>query len=200
MVRAAAILLFLFIAPAAMAQSWCSNGSLNATEQTICSTPDLGWRDQELEQAYAAVRHIQGVQSAQQAWLAERNGCGWDVACIRAAYDYRIAVLQGMAGGAGAGGGKYPQQPAPPQQANYPGWCSEGSLNAAERTICSYPDLGQMDLYMAELYAQVRHYPGIVSEQQGWLSGRNACHSDYPCLYAAYSDRIQELQLRYGAN
>ncbi|WP_420397148.1 lysozyme inhibitor LprI family protein [Nioella sp.] len=196
MVRAAAILLFLFIAPAAMAQSWCSNGSLNATEQTICSTPDLGWRDQELEQAYAAVRYMQGVQSAQQAWLAERNSCGWDVACIRAAYDYRIAVLQGLAGGVG---GKPPAPPAP-QYPSGPGWCSEGSLNAAEQTICNNRELGQMDLYMAELYAQVRHYPGIVSEQQSWLSGRNACHSDYPCLYAAYSDRIQELQLRYGAN
>jgi uncharacterized protein len=196
MFRIATILLFLFLSPSAMAQSWCSNGLLNATEQTICSTPDLGWRDQQLEQAYTAVRHMAGVQTAQQAWLAERNGCGWDVGCIRVAYDNRIAVLQGMAPG---GGGK-PPAPVDPHYPAGPGWCSEGSLNAAEQTICANRDLSQMDLYMADLYAQVRHFPGIVSEQQAWLSARNACYAEYPCLYAAYADRIEDLQLRYGAN
>lgn len=196
MLRVVIVLMFLVLPPAAMAQSWCSNGLLNATEQTICSTPDLGYRDQQLEQAYAAVRDISGVQSSQQAWLAERNGCGWDVACIRAAYDHRIAVLQGMT----AGVGDKPAGPLAPQYPAGPGWCAEGSLNSAEQTICNSTELAQMDLYMADLYSQVRHYPGIVSEQQAWLTARNACYADYPCLYAAYSDRIQELQLRYGAN
>lgn len=195
MFRFAAILFLLFLPPAAMAQSWCANGLLNATEQTICATPDLGWRDQQLEQAYAAVRHVSGVPSAQRAWLAERNSCGWNADCIRAAYDTRIAALQGMVQG---GGGK-PQPGGAPYPAG-PAWCAEGSLNAAEQTICSHGELGQMDLYMADLYAQVRHYPGIVSEQQSWLSARNACYSDYTCLYGAYSSRIQELQQRYGAN
>ncbi|MGI3184391.1 lysozyme inhibitor LprI family protein [Nioella aestuarii] len=194
MLRTTIILALLFFAPAALAQSWCSNGPLNATEQAICSTPDLGWRDQELEQAYAAVRQMPGVQTDQQAWLSDRNSCGGNVNCIRAAYDTRIAALQAMAQGGGkptASGPLYPTGPA---------WCTEGSLNPAEQTICGNSELGQMDLYMADLYAQVRHLPGIVSEQQGWLRARNACYSDYPCLYAAYSDRIQELQLRYGAN
>lgn len=196
MPRAAIFLVALFLAPAAMAQSWCSNGLLNPTEQTICATPDLGWRDQQLEQAYAVVRHMPGVQSAQQAWLGQRNGCGWNADCIRAAYDNRVAALQAMAaGGAGAGG-----KPGALQPVAGPAWCSQTPLNAAEQTICAYPELAQMDLYMADLYGRLRHYPGVQSGQQSWLATRNACHADYACLYAAYSGRIGYFQTQYGIN
>jgi uncharacterized protein len=193
MFRSLTAILFLILAAPAAAQSWCANGGLNPTEQVICTPPDLGWRDHLLEEAYGAVRHQPGVQPAQQSWLAGRNACGWNADCIRAAYDSRIAQLQGLAGG----GGKPPGQPGGLQPAG-PSWCSEGSLNPAERTICANPDLGQMDLYMADLYAQVRHYPGVQANQVAWLSSRNACQASYSCLYGAYAGRIAELRSRYG--
>lgn len=197
MFRHALVLFFLFLGAPAWAQSWCANAPLNPTEQTICATPDLAWRDRQLEQAYLAVRHLHGVQAAQLDWIAARNGCAWNVDCIRMAYDHRIAALQAMVP---TGGGK-PQGPAAPQQpVAGPAWCTGGTLNAAEQTICHNRELAQMDLYMAGLYAQVRHYAGIVSEQRDWLTARNACYTDYPCLHAAYSNRIQDLQQRYGAN
>ena len=195
--RFLAPLVLICAAFAVSAQSWCANGPLNPAEQTICLTPDLGWRDQQLEDAYAATRHMPGVQTAQQAWLAGRNACGWNAWCIRNAYDDRLAELQLLVSGAG---GK-PQSPATGlHPVGGPGWCTEGSLNAAERTICAHDDLGQMDLYMADLYAQVRHYPGVQPDQVSWLAARNACQADYPCLYQAYAGRITELRMRYGVN
>ena len=193
MFRSVLSFVFLCSMSPAWGQSWCANAPLNPTEQTICATPDLGWRDGQLEQAYAAVRHLPGVQTAQVAWISARNGCGWNGDCIRVAYDSRIATLQGMAGG-GAGGGKPPVHPAPVQPVAAPAWCAEGNHNAAEQTICAYPELRQMDVYMADLYTQVRHYPGVQSAQRSWLTGRNACLGNYACLHAAYSGRIADLQ------
>lgn len=201
MFRSTLVLFFLCMMSPAWGQSWCANGSLNPTEQTICATPDLGWRDAQLEQAYAAVRHLSGVQSGQIAWISARNGCGWQVECIRVAYDSRIATLQGLAGGGGAGGGKPPSgQPAPLQPAHFPSWCHEDSLNAAERTICASADLAQMDLYMADLYRQVRNVPGASDSQRRWLTYRNSCRAEYTCLYDSYAGRIAFLRDQYGAN
>jgi len=196
MIRSALIAVFLCLVSPAWGQSWCSNTPLNPTEQTICATSDLGWRDGQLEQAYAVVRHQPGVQADQLSWIAARNGCGWNSDCIRAAYDSRIAVLQAMAGGGAGAGGK----PGPLQPVAGPAWCSEGTLNAAEQTICAYPELAQMDVYMADLYYQVRHYPGVQAGQQNWLATRNACHANYACLHAAYSGRIGYFQTQYGVN
>ena len=98
MFRSLTAILFLILAAPAAAQSWCANGGLNPTEQVICTTPDLGWRDHQLEQAYGAVRHQPGVQPAQQAWLAGRNACGWNADCIRAASASvwsRVMVING---------------------------------------------------------------------------------------------------------
>lgn len=196
MFRIILFLCLLCIMSPAWGQSWCANSPLNPTEQTICATPDLGWRDGQLEQAYGGVRHLPGVQSDQLGWIAVRNGCGWNGDCIRAAYDSRIAVLIGLA----SGGAGVDSKPVHLPAVGGPDWCSQGSLNAAEQTICAYPELGQMDLYMADLYYQVRHYPGIPADQQNWLASRNACHANYGCLYSAYSLRIEYFQAEFGVN
>ncbi len=197
MVRSVLAAFLLCLVSPAWGQSWCGNGMLNPTEWTICSTPELGQRDTRLEQAYAAVRHLPGLPSDQQDWLAQRNACGTNVGCIRNAYDNRIATLQGIAASGGMGGGG---KPAGPPVAPRPAWCAEGALNPAETMICAYPDLRQMDLYMTDLYNQVRSYPGVQTDQRNWLTARNACRSNYSCLQAAYSGRISQLQDRYGIN
>ncbi|WP_071672575.1 lysozyme inhibitor LprI family protein [Nioella nitratireducens] len=195
MVRSILVVLFLCVVSPVWGQSWCTNAPLNPTEQTICATPDLGWRDAQMVQAYDAVRHLPGLPAQQQGWLAQRNACGWNAGCIGAAYDRRIAALQGLV----TGGGK-PHAPMGPLHPTGPAWCADGALNPTEQTICASPELGQMDRYMGDLYNQVRSYPGVATDQRNWLAARNACRADHTCIRAAYESRISGLQSRYGIN
>ncbi len=94
--RAALLSVALLVAPAAaMAQEprpWCDAGPLNAAERAVCDTPELSRLDARLAEVYGRLR---SADSGQDTWLrGERDGCGADVTCLRAAYVDRIRVLR----------------------------------------------------------------------------------------------------------
>ncbi|SDY54535.1 lysozyme inhibitor LprI family protein [Citreimonas salinaria] len=80
--------------------SWCRSPDLNTSERTICSNAVLSLLDQKLNTAYQQARRIDGDLD-QGRWLASRNECGRDIACLEYTYRDRIAELRAIAQPAG---------------------------------------------------------------------------------------------------
>ncbi|WP_147127294.1 hypothetical protein [Shimia ponticola] len=157
---------------AANAQSWCGATTLNATEQTICSSPFLGELDTLLTDAYSA-SDIANKRATQRTWLQARNACGRDTICISDAYLSRIAVLRAAV--------------AVPVVLLRP-WCDAASLNPTEQTICAIPQLANLDAAMAALYGSVQ---AQSPDQIAWLrQRRDTCLTDPTCIEREYAARI----------
>lgn len=78
---------------------WCG-AATTATERAICASMLLSAQDITMSRLYFRARgRLSGEALArfkrtQSAWLARRNGCGRDAACLEAAYDARIGQLR----------------------------------------------------------------------------------------------------------
>ncbi|WP_448202728.1 lysozyme inhibitor LprI family protein [Azospirillum sp. sgz302134] len=82
----------------------CAKAS-TPTETAVCANAGLSTLDERLSAAYRdALKQLSGsgpeegkaqsaVKADQKAWLAERNACGADPACLRTAYERRLKVL-----------------------------------------------------------------------------------------------------------
>jgi len=85
--------------------SFSCSARLNAVEQTICASDDLAawdvsvtdaWKTQLLEQQEndpADKAAVAQIKSAQRAWLAKRNQCQADAACIKKSMKARVSEL-----------------------------------------------------------------------------------------------------------
>ena len=86
--------------------SFACTGKLTSTEAAICKDDDLATLDRALAAAFkakldaivAGTAHADdddsdAVAITQQAWIAHRNECGADKACIRKAYAVRTGAL-----------------------------------------------------------------------------------------------------------
>lgn len=84
----------------------CAAGRMTPTEAAICNDEDLAALDRALAAAFktkldaiaAGIAHADdddrdAVAVTQKAWLAHRNECGADKACIRKAYALRTGTL-----------------------------------------------------------------------------------------------------------
>ena len=107
---AAAVLLLLWhsASPAAAATaSFPCTGALSPTETAICADDSLAALDRSLATAYknkfdgmpvesgnALEEVVRSLVITQNAWLAHRDSCGADRACIRTAYVTRTAELK----------------------------------------------------------------------------------------------------------
>lgn len=100
------LVLSLLAAPSlAQAASFPCAKASTPTERAICADPALSRLDERLAGAYrAALEKLSGsspeegkaqtaLKADQRAWLAERNACGADAACLRTAQERRLAVL-----------------------------------------------------------------------------------------------------------
>ncbi|MFC3119513.1 lysozyme inhibitor LprI family protein [Jhaorihella thermophila] len=73
-------------------------------ENAICANPDLAALDQEIARLYGEARATAtGVEAAtlragQRSWLRQRDACGWDIPCLTAAMEARIATLLATTG------------------------------------------------------------------------------------------------------
>ncbi|MGS4946640.1 peptidoglycan-binding protein [Meridianimarinicoccus sp. RP-17] len=88
--------------------------ALSDAERAICADPRLGTLDRQLAAAWAAASAAGTPAEEQRAWLAERNACGTDAACLAATMQARLGALTGTATGTGtmtAAGA--PDTPAP---------------------------------------------------------------------------------------
>jgi uncharacterized protein len=104
---AVAIVALLIVAapPAAADPSFVCTGNLTVTEKTICADDSLAAMDVALAAAYKSKLENPGprdyslddprgaIPITQKAWLAHRDGCGADKACIRKAYAIRTTAL-----------------------------------------------------------------------------------------------------------
>lgn len=97
----AALGVALFAGAAAAASFPCAKAG-TPTEKAICANPAVSALDERLAAAFKAALQRLGTESSdtqtalkadQKAWLAERNGCGADAACLRTQYERRVAVL-----------------------------------------------------------------------------------------------------------
>lgn len=88
------------LATPALAASFDCNKAATPTEHAICATPVLSDLDVTMATLYAVrmqVPMLMGARGAaqddQHAFLATRDACGADAACLAAAYQARIATL-----------------------------------------------------------------------------------------------------------
>lgn len=97
----AALAVAVLAAPAAAASFPCAKAG-TSTEKAICADPAVSALDERLAAAYKAALQRLGmdanatqaaVKADQKEWLAERNACGADAACLRTQYERRVAVL-----------------------------------------------------------------------------------------------------------
>lgn len=93
---------FLLAAPASAADYAPLNcaAAKSATERTICGHYGLGQMEArmatlyEWATAFVAMGQRGDIQDQQRAFIQKREACGANAACIRGAYDARIAQLQ----------------------------------------------------------------------------------------------------------
>lgn len=75
--------------------------------------------------------------------------------------------------------------------------CNKAS-SQIERLICSNSDLAELDIWLAEAYANARLQKGqaikVQDEQRRWLRDIRGVCKDTACLQAAYAKRINELE------
>ncbi len=83
--------------PASMGPSFDCRKAASADEQAICASSDLAALDRQLADAYSAAlasaNDAAAIRAAQRQWIADRQSCGSDGACLAASYDRRIAAL-----------------------------------------------------------------------------------------------------------
>ncbi|WP_051679958.1 lysozyme inhibitor LprI family protein [Pseudorhizobium marinum] len=84
---------------AAAASFDCEKEDLAADEQAICDNRVLNDADVKMVTTFDILAGLLAMgargtmQDDQTAWLARRQACGADVACIQSAYDERMKVL-----------------------------------------------------------------------------------------------------------
>lgn len=94
----------------ASAASFPCSAASTASEKTICANLALNDQDvrmsvyYDLAQALVAMGERDQIKSDQTAWLAQRQACGANVACIAALYASRITALQAYTARAVAAG------------------------------------------------------------------------------------------------
>ncbi|OYD83919.1 lysozyme inhibitor LprI family protein [Azospirillum brasilense] len=106
MLRPVLLALGLLALPtAAVAAGFPCSKATTPTEKAICADPALSALDGKLAATYrAALDRLSGaspeesaavaaVKADQRAWLHDRDSCRADAACLRRAYDGRVAVL-----------------------------------------------------------------------------------------------------------
>jgi uncharacterized protein len=106
--RAVAIVLAALAGGAAEAASFnCAHADLPA-EETVCGNAKLGMLDERTAGIYfvilgsgAAQATVDEVTSSQGEFLAERDACGTDVACLVDAYTARMMYLKSVKGDLG---------------------------------------------------------------------------------------------------
>jgi len=79
------------------------------------------------------------------------------------------------------------------------GFDCDKATRAAERAICADADLGAMDAQQSRLYASLLAVvateltQNLRASQRTFLTERNGCQANTPCLQSAYLFRFHEL-------
>jgi uncharacterized protein len=96
---AVAFLALPALAGPAAAQSFNCNYAKLPTEVAICQDDTLSYDDQLLASEYSHLTNdapgwaARQIKSEENAWLSERNACGYDTQCIMDQYHWRMQKL-----------------------------------------------------------------------------------------------------------
>lgn len=94
-----ALLSFFYAGPSGAASFDCDKPDLAADEKAICDNRALNDADVKMVTTFDLLSSLLAMgargtmQDEQTAWLAKRQACNADVACIKAAYDERMKEL-----------------------------------------------------------------------------------------------------------
>ncbi len=153
-----------------------------ATEGAICASPKLAALDQQLVTAYHAAMAASDMataarlRDAQRQWLADRNSCGADTACIATAYDNRIAALTMHEPAPNAS----PSSPSP-----QPAGSSSGSQGATTVTPDASPTATQTAAVRRALAADFKEDPKLTFT----VGFADLNGDDQPDMIIHYTDR-----------
>jgi uncharacterized protein len=93
--------LFLFVPRAFSLPIDCAKAA-TPNEKTICSDPTLIQADARMDTLYNISLHFVGMgtrgdlEDQQPLWIRQRQACGRDKTCIRAAYKKRTAIFEAI--------------------------------------------------------------------------------------------------------
>jgi len=80
-----------------MAASFDCSKAVTAVEKIVCSTPEISKLDDALAAAYKVAQDRSSDKAAlahdQRLWLAQRNSCGNNGACIKSSYEARLKLI-----------------------------------------------------------------------------------------------------------
>ncbi|WEK10228.1 MAG: hypothetical protein P0Y51_04730 [Candidatus Pseudomonas colombiensis] len=109
----AGLALALLTPPAAAAGFDCSKAS-TLIEKTVCDTPTLSAKDDELNRRYKTLKHLQVIRQLQAYWLSDvRSSCETSD-CLEATYRAQVKLLgPGADSGAAEPGPTAPLGPRP---------------------------------------------------------------------------------------
>jgi len=147
--------------------SFSCSGHLNPTEIAICADDGLGDLDRAMASAYKGMldslpdNQRGDLIDVQRYWIAQRDSCGLDKACIRSAILARINALEG---GAPPQPVPQPPQPAPASYLPRSGLSSGGVVREGPGT--NYPQIGS--LVLGEPITIVRD-TGISMNNYNWF-------------------------------
>jgi uncharacterized protein len=90
----------------AQAQGFSCANATTPAEITICGSPELRRLDEKMAAQYYSIRNALDdepqdkakLAAEQRHWMAQRNRCGFNPVCIRAAYIARLPELVGWDG------------------------------------------------------------------------------------------------------
>ena len=91
----------LLMPSALFAASFNCTKAGTSTEIAICNDSQLGTLDEAIADAFFELKDRMNQQKAsallqkQRDWLAKRNSCGGDIACLRQSMQDRLAILSG---------------------------------------------------------------------------------------------------------
>ena len=177
--------------PSTISPSFSCDAVLNEVETRICADAGLAVLDQAVSQAYLArVRPLAGAVRARYAqeqrdWLAQRNACGDDAACLEQRYRERLLALK--------------SSPIPTALAVRPSFDCGGALSQVEQAICADPVLAGLDQKVASQYGRLAailtgaQRQSLVGDQRQWIGRRNRCGADASCLTMRYGERLSTL-------
>lgn len=88
----------------------CRSAALNHSGAAICATPSLRALDASVEKSYQRVASEPGVQNGQLAWIALRDRCNANVACLHSIYRQRDLYLASLPSPVSVGAARTPLQ------------------------------------------------------------------------------------------
>jgi uncharacterized protein len=168
------------------------NDATTAAEKRVCGSRELSELDRRLGSAYLRLlrmldraRRIE-LGYEQRGWMARRDACQDDAACIANAYNRRTVEFAARA--------------VTLERASNPTFPCSRAQTEAEKRVCASGDLAELDRQLGAGYKQLRQSlePGqreaLKTQQNVWRERRDRCGNNEVCIAVAYTQRLADFK------